>query len=240
MPEARGDEAGPVYDAFIDALREPEAVYLKRTRELFADPDAHGGLRGRKGLFVPKPDKEERAKAIAAWGEVKSYATDVLSEYHDIALAGYDEEIRYRKRLTIKVPVSVREAAAALAKVGRVKRTHTGAIDEVVAEAISIPGLRDEIVAFSQAVGRRFGYSGAVGHSAERGLGPSQWLNEDQRATLSGGGFVATYPGRQPLQTCRSGSAPGARDRGRSHTGPRSRPRPVAVRRQTSSFSLKP
>jgi Ti-type conjugative transfer relaxase TraA len=184
---------GPVYDAFIDALREPEAVYLKRTRELFADPDAHGGLRGRKGLFVPKPDKEERAKAIAAWGEVKSYATDVLSEYHDIALAGYDEEIRYRKRLTIKVPGLSPEAAAALAKVGRVKRTHTGAIDEVVAEAISIPGLRDEIVAFSQAVGRRFGYSGAVGHSAERGLGPSQWLNEDQRATLSGGGFVATY-----------------------------------------------
>lgn len=184
---------GPVYDAFIDALREPEDVYLKRTRDLFADPDAHGGLRGRKGLFVPKPDKEERARAVAAWGEVKSYATDVLSEYHDIALAGYDEEIRYRKRLTIEVPGLSPEAAAALAKIGRVKLTHTGAIDEVVAEAISIPGLRDEIVAFSQAVGRRFGYSGAIGESPERGLGPAQWLNEDQRATLSGGGYVATY-----------------------------------------------
>ena len=184
---------GPVYDAYIAALREPEDVYLERSNALFDDPEPHGGLRGRKGLFVPKPDKEERARAVAAWREVSSYAADVSGKYHSIARIGYDEEVRRQQRLTIEVPGLSPEAAAALAKVGRVKLTHTGAIDEVVAEAISIPGLRDEIVAFSQAVGRRFGYSGAIGDSPERGLGPAQWLNEDQRATLSGGGYVATY-----------------------------------------------
>ena len=185
------DKPGPVYAAILAELRQRNSVYRERIGALLSDPDAHGGLRGRKGWFVPKQEKEDRARAETAFAQAKAEALKLKHAFEGVAESGRDAEVAYRERLTIEVPGLSPAAAAALAKVGRTPATK--ALDEAVAEAVATPELRAEVLAFAEAVGRRFGANGSIGHDAERGLGPGQWLDKDEREILSGGGYVASY-----------------------------------------------
>ena len=185
------NNSGPVYAAILAELRQRNSVYRERIGALLSDPDAHGGLRGRKGWFVPKQEKEERAFAETAFEQAKAEAIKLKHAFEGLAESGRSAEVEYRQRLTIEVPGLSPAAAAALAKVGRTPATK--ALDEAVAEAVATPELRAEVLAFAEAVGRRFGANGSIGHDAERGLGPGQWLDKDEREILSGGGYVASY-----------------------------------------------
>ncbi|SFG79044.1 Ti-type conjugative transfer relaxase TraA [Methylobacterium gossipiicola] len=185
------NNSGPVYAAILAELQQRNSVYRERIGALLSDPDAHGGLRGRKGWFVPKQEKEERALAETAFEQAKAEAIKLKHAFEGLAESGRSAEVEYRQRLTIEVPGLSPAAAAALAKVGRTPATK--ALDEAVAEAVATPELRAEVLAFAEAVGRRFGANGSIGHDAERGLGPGQWLDKDEREILSGGGYVASY-----------------------------------------------
>lgn len=182
---------GPLYKAIFAELRQPLEVYSERVGALLSDPDQHGGLRGRKGWFVPKAEKEERVNAEAAYERVSNVASGLKAQFEASAEKGRAAEMLYRKRLLIAVPGVSPIAAAALAKVGRMPATK--ALDDAVVEAVSTPELRAEVLAFAEAVGRRFGANGAIGHSPSEGLGPDQWLTSEERQILSGGGYVASY-----------------------------------------------
>ena len=182
---------GPLYKAIFTELRQPWEVYSARVEALLSDPEPHGGLRGRKGWFVPKADKDERAKAEAAFAQALTAANNLKGQFETSAEKGRAAEMQYRKRLLIEVPGVSPIAAAALAKVGRMPATK--ALDDAVVDAVATPELRAEVLAFAEAVGRRFGANGAIGHSPAEGLGPDQWLTPEEREILSGGGYVASY-----------------------------------------------
>jgi Ti-type conjugative transfer relaxase TraA len=182
---------GPLYKAIVAELRQPWEVYSARVEALLSDPEPHGGLRGRKGWFIPKADKEERAKAEAAFAQALTAANNLKGQFETSAEKGRAAEMQYRKRLLIEVPGVSPIAAAALAKVSRMPATK--ALDDAVVEAVATPELRAEVLAFAEAVGRRFGANGAIGHSPAEGLGPDQWLTPEEREILSGGGYVASY-----------------------------------------------
>lgn len=179
----------PVYEAIVAAIREPSRAFAARIDALFADPDAHGGLRGRKGWFVPKAEREERVRAEAAWPYARSAAVELKDKFEKIAERQRFDEVQYRKRLLIEVPGLSPTARAALAAVGRLSKG--SARNEAVAGAVATPELRAEVLAFADAVARRFGANSAIGQSAHRSLGPDQWLGEEERAILSGGGYIA-------------------------------------------------
>ena len=185
------NKPGPVYAAILAELRQRYGVYEERVDALLADPDAHGGLRGRKGWFVPRREREDRARAEAAFARAKAEALELKHGFEGVAESGRDAEIAYRQRLTIEVPGLSPAASAALAEVGR--WSFGQPLNALVAAAVATPELRAEVIAFAEAVGRRFGANGSIGHDAERGLGPGQWLDKEKRAILSGGGFVASY-----------------------------------------------
>ncbi|WP_066922488.1 Ti-type conjugative transfer relaxase TraA [Methylobacterium sp. CCH5-D2] len=184
---------GPLYAAILAELRQPARAFAARVDALFADVEPYGGLRGRKGWFVPKAEKEEHAAAVSALTEARALAGELRGRFESIAGKGRAAEMQYRKRLLIAVPGLSPRAAAALAKVGRTSTTVTKALDTAVAEAVATPELWAEVIAFAEAVGRRFGATGAIGQSPQRSLGPGQWLDDDERAILSGGGYVASY-----------------------------------------------
>ncbi|MDP4025763.1 Ti-type conjugative transfer relaxase TraA [Methylobacterium sp. NEAU 140] len=184
---------GPLYAAILAELRQPGRAFAAKLDALFADVEPYGGLRGRKGFFVPKAEKEERATAVSALAEARVAASELKGRFESIAGKGRAAEMQYRKRLLIEVPGLSPTAAAVLAKVGRTSMTVPKALDFTVAEAVATPELRAEVIAFAEAVGRRFAANGAIGHAPQRSLGPGQWLNEEERAILSGGGFVASY-----------------------------------------------
>ena len=184
---------GPLYAAILAELRQPARVFDAQLDALFADVEPYGGLRGRKGWFVPKAEKEERAAAESALTEARILANELKGRLESIAGKGRPAEIQYRRRLLIEVPGLSPRAATLLAKVGRTSTSVTKALDAGVAEAVATPELRAEIEAFAEAVGRRFGANGAIGHSPQRSLGPGQWLDDEERAILSGGGYVASY-----------------------------------------------
>ncbi|TFZ55366.1 hypothetical protein E4V01_22605 [Methylorubrum sp. Q1] len=184
-------EPGPLYKAIFAELRQPWEVYSARVGALLSDPEPYGGLRGRKGWFVPAADKEERAKAVTAFAQALMAANNLKGQFEASAEKGRAAEMQCGKRLLIEVPGVSPIAAAALAKVGRMPATK--ALDDAVVEAVSTPELRAEVLAFAEAVGRRFGANGAIGHSPSEGLGPDQWLTSEERQILSGGGYVASY-----------------------------------------------
>ncbi|ACK86311.1 Ti-type conjugative transfer relaxase TraA [Methylorubrum extorquens] len=185
------DKPGPVYAAILAELRQPDEVYEERIEALLSDPEPHGGLRGRKGWFVPKQDKEERARAETAFAQAKAEAIELKDHFEGVADGLRPVEVAYRQRLTIAVPGLSPAAAAALAEVGR--WTSGRPLDDLVAAAVATPALRAEVIAFAEAVGRRFGANGSIGHHVGRGLGPGQRLDEAEREILTGGGLVASY-----------------------------------------------
>jgi Ti-type conjugative transfer relaxase TraA len=185
------NKPGPAYAAILAELRQPYGAYAERIEALLSDPQAHGGLRGRTGWFVPKQEKEERARAEIAFAHAKAEAIELKGHFEGTANRLRPAELAYRQRLTIAVPGLSPAAAAALAEVGR--WTSGRSLDDLVAAAVATPELRAEVLAFAEAVGRRFGANGSIGHHTERGLGPDQWLDEAQREILTGGGLVASY-----------------------------------------------
>ncbi|KMO18796.1 Ti-type conjugative transfer relaxase TraA [Methylobacterium indicum] len=182
-----------LYKAIYAQLRTPGEGYRDRIDDLLTDPEAYGGLRGRKGWFVPKAEKEERARAEASYRELRRSAIDLKNMFSFMADKMRPEEERYRWRITVEVPGLSPAAAAALITIARTPGTDPRAFDAVVAKAVATSEQRAEIEAFASAVARRFGASGAIGHTAEKGLGLGQWLTREEREILSGGGFVATY-----------------------------------------------
>ncbi len=185
---------GRLYDAIYGELRTPGKGYRERIEALLTDANAYGGLRGREGwLFVPKAEKEEREKAKAAYAGLRLNAIELKNSFAVMADKQRPEEERYRRRIAIEVPGLSPAAAAALATIARTPISNTQAFDAVVAKAVAISEQRAEIEAFAEAVARRFGASGAIGRTAEKNLGPGQWLSLEDREVLSGGGFVATY-----------------------------------------------
>ncbi|WP_082171539.1 Ti-type conjugative transfer relaxase TraA [Methylobacterium indicum] len=182
-----------LYKAIFAQLRTPGKGYIARIDDLLADPEAYGGLRGRKGWFVPKPEKEEREKAVASYDAVRGAAINLKNQYSAVLEKARPEELRYRRRLTIEVPGLSLAAAAALVTIARTPGSDPRAFDAVVAQAVATSEQRAEIEAFASAVARRFGAYGAIGHSPDKSLGPGQWLTSEEREILSGGGFVASY-----------------------------------------------
>ncbi len=92
-------------------------------------------------------------------------AGEIKGRFESIAGKGHASEMQYRKRLLIALPGLSPPAAAVLTKVGRTSTTVTKALDTAVAEAVATPELRAEVIAFAEAVGRRFGATGAIGQS---------------------------------------------------------------------------
>ncbi|MEN3214054.1 Ti-type conjugative transfer relaxase TraA [Methylorubrum populi] len=185
------DKPEPVYAAILAELRQPDEIYEERIEALLSDPEPHGGLRGRKGWFVPRQDKEDRARAETAFAQAKAEALELKDHFEGVADGLRPAEVEYRQRLTITVPGLSPAAAAALAEVGR--WTSGRPLDDLVAAAVATPELRAEVIAFAEAVGRRFGANGSIGHHAGRGLGPGQRLDAAEREILTGGGLVASY-----------------------------------------------
>ncbi|WP_053081603.1 Ti-type conjugative transfer relaxase TraA [Methylobacterium aquaticum] len=182
-----------LFDAIYAQLRTPGRGYSSRIGDLLDNPEAYGGLRGRKGWFVPKAEKEEREKAEAAYGAIQWTAVELKNRFSIMADKARPEEERYRMRIAIEVPGLSPAAAAALTTIARTPGTDPRAFDAVVAKAVATSEQRAEIEAFASAVGRRFGANGAIGNAAHKGLGPAQWLTSEEREILSGGGFVASY-----------------------------------------------
>ncbi|MCF4130122.1 Ti-type conjugative transfer relaxase TraA [Methylobacterium sp. SyP6R] len=182
-----------LYKAIYGQLRTSGEGYPGRIDDLLADPEAYGGLRGRKGWFVPKAEKEEREKAEASYRELRRSAIDLKNMFSFMADKMRPEEERYRWRIAVEVPGLCPAAAAALITIARTPGTDPRAFDAVVAKAVATSEQRAEIEAFASAVADRFGASGAIGRTAEKGLGPGQWLTREEREILSGAGFVATY-----------------------------------------------
>ncbi|RVU18439.1 Ti-type conjugative transfer relaxase TraA [Methylobacterium oryzihabitans] len=186
------DPAG-LFKAIYAQLRTPGKGYTSRIDELLADPETYGGLRGRKGWFVPKPEKEEREKAVASYDAIRGAAINLKNQYSAEIENARPEEVRYRRRIAIEVPGLSPAASAALAQIARTPGSDPRAFDAVVARSVATSEQRAEIEAFASAVARRFGATGAIGHSPDKGLGPAQWLSSEEREILSGGGFVASY-----------------------------------------------
>ncbi|BCM88059.1 hypothetical protein mvi_65200 (plasmid) [Methylobacterium indicum] len=186
-------EPAGLFRAIYAQLRTPGKGYSARIDGLLADPLAYGGLRGRKGWFVPEAETEERERAERAYEGVRRSALDLKGAYSWACERARPEEERYRRRITIEVPGLSPAAAAALGKIGRTSIYVPAVFEAVIAEAVAPPGQRAEIEAFAAAVARRFGATGAIGHSPEKGLGPGQGLTREERETLAGGGFVASY-----------------------------------------------
>lgn len=182
-----------LFKAIYGQLRSPGKGYSSRIDALLADPEAYGGLRGRKGWFVPKAEKEEREKAKSAYGRILRNAVEVKNRFETVVEEGRPEEERYRRRIAIEVPGLSPAAAAALITIARTPGTDPRAFDAVVVKAVATSEQRAEIEAFASAVARRFGATGAIGHAPDKGLGPAQWLTSEEREILAGGGFVASY-----------------------------------------------
>ncbi|MGF3024127.1 Ti-type conjugative transfer relaxase TraA [Methylobacterium aquaticum] len=182
-----------LFKAIYGQLRTPGKGFSSRIAALLADPEAYGGLRGRKGWFVPKAEKEEREKAEYAYGFIQRAAVELKNRFSIMADEARPEEERYRMRIAIEVPGLSPAAAAALTTIAWTSLSNPRAFDAVVAKAVATSEQRAEIEAFASAVGRRFGANGAIGQAAHKGLGPAQWLTKEEREILSGGGFVASY-----------------------------------------------
>ncbi|MGN7126808.1 Ti-type conjugative transfer relaxase TraA [Methylorubrum thiocyanatum] len=201
--EAVADEAAIVVqsptsltDAILAELRQPRAVFEERITALLASPDTFGGLNGKTGLFASKTAKAERDKAIRRTSFVRANALS-LKDSFDKSLAGArQEELAYRDRLRIEIPALSPEARAALVAVGA---TPSGDRDAVMAKRIT-PELRLEIETFAEAVGRRFGANGAIGHSMERSLPPGhEPVQTALRHLMHGAGLVAAHLQRDTL-----------------------------------------
>ncbi len=186
-------EPARLFRAIYAQLRTPADGYDDRIDGLLADPLAYGGLRGRKGWFVPAAEKEERERAERAYAGLRRSALELKGAYSWACERARPEEERYRRRITIEVPGLSPAAAAALGKIGRTSIYVPAVFEAVMAEAVAPPDQRVEIEAFAAAVARRFGATGAIGHSPEKGLGPGQGLTSEKREILAGGGFVASY-----------------------------------------------
>ncbi|WP_288588772.1 BID domain-containing protein, partial [uncultured Methylobacterium sp.] len=182
-----------LFNAIYAQLRTPGKGYTARISALLADPGAYGGLRGRTGWFVPKAAKEERERAERAYDGIKRTAIDLKNLFSRAADEARPGEERYRRRIAIEVPGLSPAAAAALLTIARTPGTDPRAFDAVVVKAVATSEHRAEIEAFAEAVARRFSASGAIGRTTDKGLGPSQWLTNEEREILSGGGFVASY-----------------------------------------------
>lgn len=182
-----------LFKAIYGQLRSPGKGYSSRINALLADPEVYGGLRGRKGWFVPKAEKEEREKAEFAYGRILRNAVEFKNRFETEVEKGRPEEELYRRRIAIEVPGLSPAAAAALTTIARTSLSNPRAFDAVVAKAVATSEQRAEIEAFASAVARRFGASGAIGQAPDKGLGPAQWLTGEEREILSGAGFVATY-----------------------------------------------
>lgn len=182
-----------LFKAIYGQLRSPGKGYSSRINALLADPEVYGGLRGRKGWFVPKADREDREKAEFAYGRILRNAIEFKNRFETEVEKGRPEEELYRRRIAIELPGLSPAAAAALTTIARTPLSNPRAFDAVVAKAVATFEQRAEIEAFATAVARRFGASGAIGQAPDEGLGPAQWLTGEEREILAGAGFVASY-----------------------------------------------
>ncbi len=196
-------EPARLFGAIYAQLRTPADGYDDRIDGLLVDPGAYGGLRGRKGWFVPAAETEERERAERAYAGLRRSALDLKGAYSWACERARPEEERYRRCITIEVP-GLSPAAAALGKIGRTSIYVPAVFEAVMAEAVALPEQRAEIEAFAAAVARRFGATGAIGHSPGKGLGPGQ--GADARG--------ARDPGRRWVRRVFSqGGQPGSPDR---------------------------
>ena len=64
--------------------------------------------------FVPKPEKEEREKAVTSYDAIRGAAINLKNQYSAEIENARPEEVRYRRRIAIEVPGLSPAASAAM------------------------------------------------------------------------------------------------------------------------------
>ena len=203
--------AGDVADAIAACVREPGPVYRAEAEALIAGVEARTGLRGRSGhwLRVPKAEREARVQAEAALVRARADVAELKDAYERKVERRRPEVEAYRDRLAVAVPGLSAAARAVLLAVavpadGDRAAGMAGAL--WVGQALANPELRAEVLAFAEAVGRRFGAHGRAGKYPEKALWHGQTLGPEERELLNAGGQVEQWrqlnwlsPERQPF-----------------------------------------
>jgi hypothetical protein len=203
--------AGDVADAIAACVREPGPVYRAEADALIAAVEARTPLRGREGhwLRVPKAEREARVQAEAALVRARADVAELKDAYERKVERRRPEVEAYRDRLAVAVPGLSAAARAVLLAVavpadGDRAAGMAGAL--WVGQALANPELRAEVLAFAEAVGRRFGAHGKAGKYPEKALWHGQTLGPEERELLNAGGQVEQWrqlnwlsPERQPF-----------------------------------------
>ena len=159
--------------------------------------EARTPLRGREGhwLRVPKAEREARVQAEAALVRARADVAELKDAYERKVERRRPEVEAYRDRLAVAVPGLSAAARAVLLAVeaspDRLSDSLRGAL--WVGQALANPELRAEVLAFAEAVGRRFGAHGSAGEQADRYLWHGQTLGPEERALLDAGGQVERW-----------------------------------------------
>ena len=190
--------AGDVAEAIAACVREPGPIYRAEAEALIAAVEARTPLRGREGhwLRVPKAEREARVQAEAALVRARADVAELKDAYERKVERRRPEVEAYRDRLAVAVPGLSAAARAVLLAVavpadGDRAAGMAGAL--WVGQALANPELRAEVLAFAEAVGRRFGAHGSAGEQADRYLWHGQTLGPEERALLDAGGQVERW-----------------------------------------------
>ena len=189
--------AGDVAEAIAACVREPGPIYRAEAEALIAAVEARTPLRGREGhwLRVPKAEREARVQAEAALVRARADVAELKDAYERKVERRRPEVEAYRDRLAVAVPGLSAAARAVLLAVeaspDRLSDSLRGAL--WVGQALANPELRAEVLAFAEAVGRRFGAHGSAGEQADRYLWHGQTLGPEERALLDAGGQVERW-----------------------------------------------
>ena len=189
--------AGDVAEAIAACVREPGPIYRAEAEALIAAVEARTPLRGREGhwLRVPKAEREARVQAEAALVRARADVAELKDAYERKVERRRPEVEAYRDRMAVAVPGLSAAARAVLLAVeaspDRLSDSLRGAL--WVGQALANPELRAEVLAFAEAVGRRFGAHGSAGEQADRYLWHGQTLGPEERALLDAGGQVERW-----------------------------------------------